>query len=221
MTLLDIIYEDKYLLALNKPAGIMVEDDRYKNPSLISLAEEYLRPMAKKEVFLANVHRLDRPASGVLLFAKKKSALKILNEQFQNRTVSKTYLAITTGEMKEKEGSLKNYLYKDNKNRKALIVNAQHKEAQKVELEYKIKDQKEDKLLWQINLLTGKYHQIRAQLSFIGCPIVGDKKYNSQINYHPDQICLHAWKLQIIHPTEGNTLLFEAPMPKDKPWALF
>jgi len=221
MALLEILYEDKYLLVLNKPAGIMVEDDRYKNPSLISQAEEYLRPTSKKEVFVANVHRLDRPASGVLLFAKKKSALKILNEQFQNRTVTKSYLAITTGAIESTEGSLKNYLYKDNKNRKALIVNSQHKEAQKVELEYKIKDKKDGNLLWEINLLTGKYHQIRAQLGFAGCPIVGDKKYGSQANYHPDQICLHAWKLQIIHPTEGNNLLFEAPMPKDEPWALF
>lgn len=221
MNKLDILFEDNYMLVVNKPGGLMVEDDRYKNPSLFSLVENYLQQITKREVFLANVHRLDRPASGILVFAKKRSSLKNLAEQFQEKKVKKTYLAITNKSSCEKEGRLENFLFKDLKNRKAVIFDKEVKDSQPVKLEYKINVEVQDKLLWEINLITGKYHQIRAQLAHIGCPIIGDRKYGSQEEYQKEKICLHAWKLEINHPVTGEVVKVEANRPGDFPWKSF
>lgn len=216
-----IIYEDKHLLALNKSAGLMVEEDRYGNPNLVSEVKKYLTDKERsKNLIVANVHRLDRPVSGLILFAKRKSLLVKLNEQFAKREVEKIYLAVTDQKPDQQEGRLVHWLVKDTLQKKAIIYTEQVENADKVELEYKILSEQQGKFLWEIKLITGKYHQIRAQLSFIGCPIMGDEKYGSVISYRLNEITLHSRKLSLNYP-EGERKMFQAEPPDFFPWTLF
>ena len=216
-----IIFEDKHLLLVNKPAGLMVEEDQYDNPNLIQLLRKHIQGKSRNTVFIQNVHRLDRPVSGIVLFAKKASDLKNLSEQFRNRTPEKIYLAVTASAPEKKEGRLSHYHYKNLKEKKAEISSEKKKETDFVELEYKIIGEADQKFLWQIKLITGKYHQIRAQLAFMGCPVIGDEKYGSTIKYHQDAIGLHAWKLGFIHSATGDKVEYIAPLPEDNFWKNF
>ncbi|MBX9851689.1 MAG: RluA family pseudouridine synthase [Cytophagaceae bacterium] len=216
-----IIFEDKHLLLVNKAAGLMVEEDQYGNPNLIQLLRKHIQGKSRNKVFIQNVHRLDRPVSGIVLFAKKPSDLKNLSEQFRNRTPEKIYLAVTESAPEKKEARLSHYHYKNLKEKKAEISSEKKKETDVVELEYKIIGEAGKKFLWQIKLITGKYHQIRAQLAFAGCPVIGDEKYGSAAKYGQDAIALHAWKLGFIHSATGEKAEYAAPLPADDLWKNF
>lgn len=216
-----IIFEDQRLLALSKPSGLMVEKDRANNPCLVDWVEVYLSKSKQPDhLFIANVNRLDRPVSGLILFAKRKSVLADLQEQFANRSVQKKYLAVTSNSPQLSEGLLTHWLYKDNLQKKGIIYTHEKKDAQKVELKYKIIGKVEGNFLWEIELLTGRYHQIRAQLSFLNCPIIGDEKYGSSYTYDTDAICLHSWKLKFKYPGKEEKELI-AEVPENKIWKLF
>lgn len=193
-----ILFEDKFLLIVNKAAGIAVEKISPQIITLEDLVYSHLLLTAKKP-FVGIVHRLDRQTSGIILFAKKPSVLKIMNAQFEKRTVQKYYVALVDGNIPNPSGSLRNYLHKDNFQKKAIISSQKSQENQEVKLNFKKIGLVGHRTLLKIELLTGKYHQIRAQLAYIGCPIAGDKLYGGTA-WQREGIGLHASALHFDHP---------------------
>ena len=215
-----ILYEDNYLLAVNKPAGLQAESDRWGNPGMEGLLLEYLKKTYpwKKQLIAGVAHRLDRQVSGVMLFALTPMALKNMGSQFEKRTVQKIYLAVVENSLPEKSGELSHWLWKDLKNRKAIVSTSKNKEARQCRLKYKVLQEANGKSLVEVKLLTGKYHQIRAQLGAAGCPIFGDQKYGSSFAAGEQTICLHARRLAVIHPKTGAALELVAPLPDTDHW---
>ena len=220
---LQILLEDKQLLAVNKPQGIVTEYEPHLNFTLESMALNYIRSNEKypQKCFIGVPHRLDRPVSGVVLFSKKKSILKMLVEKFSKREMDKTYLAIVENAPPKPEDELVNWLVKDTEKRKAIIHATQVRDAMRVVLCYRIVAQNATGCLLEIKLITGKFHQIRAQLSNIGCPIIGDAHYGSTKIYKENAICLHAKQLSFVHPLTNEALNIIAPVPKDEVWNAF
>jgi RluA family pseudouridine synthase len=208
-------------MVVDKPQGLMVEEAARGQLSVIRfLKKEYALDLRGNNI-LQNVHRLDKPVSGTLLIARKRSVLKILNEQFATRAVGKTYMAIVSSAPPAAEGELKHWLIKDDEAKKANITDQRTQLSVEVKLTYKVLAQKEGKTLLEIDLLTGKYHQIRAQFAHIGCPIIGDEKYGSTEKYIDGALALHASKLTFTHPIDGNVMAVVAPTPDDAWWNLF
>lgn len=195
-----LLYEDEYILVVNKPAGLMVEPDRNGYPNLLQQIKKYIKEKSPKgsDVYAQHIHRIDRPVSGVVLFAKQRSVLKNLSEQFAERKVKKYYQALTEKAPIVMNGSLEHWHRKEKK--KAMLYDAEIEFAEKAILHYTISETDQQRYLWSIELHTGKYHQIRAQLAQVGCPIIGDSIYGSVIPYLPDAIALHASKLIFYHP---------------------
>jgi 23S rRNA pseudouridine1911/1915/1917 synthase len=189
--------------------------------SVIRFLEKEFALSLKGNTIMQNVHRLDKPVSGTLLIARKRSALKILNEQFAAGTVRKTYLAIVSTPPPKAEDELRHWLTKDDEAKKAIIYDSRTQLAVEAKLRYKVVQQKNGKALLEIDLITGKYHQIRAQLAHIGSPIVGDEKYGSTEKYMKDALALHASQLTFTHPVEGTLMTVKAPTPEDELWKLF
>lgn len=204
-----ILYENSHWLAINKTAGILVEHSKHGFPSVQDTVFEYLSKNEKRP-FVGIIHRLDRPTSGVLLLAKKKNALKLFNEQFRLRKIRKSYLAIVENPPPNASGKLQHWLKKDSKNHKALIFQQPEKEAIECLLTYRLLEKNDRGYLLEILPKTGKYHQIRAQLSAIGCPIIGDEKYGATTNFHENAVALHAWKLKGKDPINGENFDLKA-----------
>jgi RluA family pseudouridine synthase len=205
---INIIYEDEILLVCNKPAGLMVEPDRNNFPNLLQQVKQYLKEKTgEKTPYAQHLHRLDRPVSGVVLFAKQKEHLRNLSEQFAQRKVSKYYAALTSDAPDKNSGVLEHWHRKEKK--KAVLVPEGTEFAENVKLEYDVKPQGTH-FLWHIKLHTGKFHQIRAQLASLGCPIIGDSLYGSTEPYKPNAIALHAHKLVITHPVTVEEMAFVA-----------
>lgn len=205
-----IVYEDNYILVMNKPGGLMVEPDRNGHLNLLQQVQQYERAKhgKGKEIYIQHVHRLDRPTYGLVLFAKKKSVLKNLSEQFANRTTEKKYIALTKNTPSTLEGKLSNWHYKNTKLKKAELFTTQQEDTSLAELLYTAKNH-DTFCEWDITLLTGKYHQIRAQLSFMNCPIIGDAFYGSEDIYKENAIALQAYLLCIDHPITNERMRFE------------
>ncbi|MEO0337745.1 MAG: RNA pseudouridine synthase [Bacteroidota bacterium] len=210
-----VLYKNNQLIAFNKPAGITVQADKSKDKSLLDFAEIY----TKSGIHL--IHRIDRPASGLVLFAKTKSALASMNRQFQERSVEKTYLAVVPNLPKPTEGQLRHYLHKNGRNNKSYAVDANHKAAKEAILEYKVLASIDNYHLLEIKLLTGRHHQIRAQLAAVSNPIKGDVKYGAKRNNKDRSIHLHSWKLSFTHPTSEERVKLTADLPKDPVWEAF
>jgi 23S rRNA pseudouridine1911/1915/1917 synthase len=225
MFMLSILYEDAYLIAVNKPAGLRAEGKQRMYLSMEAEVAAYLKVQYpwKKQLIAGVVHRLDRLVSGVMLFAKTPMALKELGRQFENRTVRKYYWAIVDKKLPSHAGELTHWLIKDTAHHRALVFNEEMPDAQKCSLRYRKIKGKEGYCLLEIELLTGRYHQIRAQLEAMGCPIVGDVKYGSQIQPEGEGvgIHLHAVRLAILHPNTGEPLELIAPLPTDGAWPAF
>lgn len=205
MTPLDILFEDKVILVVNKPNGLMVEPDRNGHPNLLAAVRNHIKAnqSADEEVYAQHIHRLDRPVSGIILFAKKKRVLKNLSEQFAERRVKKYYQALTENAPEIKNGLLEHWHRKEKK--KAVLYDTEIEYAEKAQLKYEVVEL--GKLfLWNIELHTGKYHQIRAQLSSLGCPIMGDALYGSTLSYQENAIALHACKLVFTHPITNQEM---------------
>lgn len=218
-----ILFEDNYLLAVSKPHGLVTERDERIPETLESLALDYLKSKTKypQKCFIGLPHRLDRPVSGVVLLAKKKSVLKMLGELFAQRAIEKTYVAITENRPPQQESELKHWLEKDQKQRKAIIHPKEMKNAAQAILHYKLLSEKQEGSLLEIKLLTGKFHQIRAQLAYINCPVVGDALYGSSKPYKEKAIALHARKLELAHPVTKEKLSLVAPLPDNALWNAF
>ena len=206
-----ILFEDNDILLINKPCSLMVEPDRNGHPNLLQQVQKYVKKdlHPNKEAYAQHIHRLDRPVSGVVLFAKKKSMLRDLSEQFAQRTVKKYYKALTNSKPSKEKATLENWLFKDTKNKRAIIYPEEQLNTDKVLLSY-VTSVYKTLTLWDIALHTGKYHQIRAQLSYAGCPIIGDVLYGLDVVYAPNSIALHAYALEFVHPRTMKPMRIEA-----------
>jgi 23S rRNA pseudouridine1911/1915/1917 synthase len=216
---LEVIFENTRLLVVNKPAGTTVERSPHRAfTSVEDLAWAHLEQQRIKKPFLGVVHRLDRPVSGVLLFAKKPSVLKLLNRAFEERSVTKTYWAVVTGHPEPPTGTLEHWLLKTPGEKKAEVVRKGRAKAKQCILEYRVLKTVDRQSWLEVHPITGKYHQIRAQLSAMGCPIVGDRLYGSSTPLQSNCIALHARKLTIPNPEHPEeSLTFEAEVPSFLP----
>lgn len=205
-----LLYEDEYVLVLNKPASLMVEPDRNGHPNLLHQVQRYQRSFTPKgqEVYAQHIHRLDRPVSGIVLFARQRSVLKNLSEQFATRTIKKYYQALSERAPDITEGTLEHWHRKEKK--KAVIADDALPYMEKVSLHYSVKPYAGGLTLWDIALHTGRYHQIRAQLAHVGCPVIGDVTYGADKPYKPDAIALHASRLTFAHPVTGEEITVNA-----------
>lgn len=209
-----VLYKNNQLIAINKAATVPVQTQATNTLSLLQMAEKYCQHP------LHLIHRLDQPASGVILMAKNKKALAHLNRQFQERAVEKYYLAVVKEEPPSPKGQLSHFMTRASNN-KSKVVDASYKGSKEAILEYELIGKSENYHLLSIKLLTGRHHQIRAQLSAVGCPIKGDVKYGFRRSNKDRSIHLHAWKLQFTHPTTGERETVEAPLPDDPVWNAF
>lgn len=212
---LEIIYEDNHLLVVNKPAGILTQPSGTEQMSLEGIAKEWLRKKYKKpgNVFLHAVHRIDKPVSGLVLFAKTSKALSRLQHIMRTKQAYKQYVSIVENTFNESEGTLEDYLFHDDFC--ARVVTKNTAEAKFARLHYKMIEVRKGFAILEIVLDTGRYHQIRVQLSHRKHSIVGDVRYGSQYPYRAHAIMLHHQKLQIPHPISGAIITFEAPIPQD------
>lgn len=215
-----ILYESNQLLVVQKPGGMITEDNPFEKDNLEFLCGEYLKQKINAPC-LGVVHRLDRVTSGVVIFTKKRGTLKTLNRWFEDRKIHKTYLAITSEAPPKEADTLIHYLMVDKNNKKALVVDPKVEGAKKAELSYKLVSSNNDHYLLEIKPKTGRFHQIRAQLSHIGCPILGDRKYGSSMNLDTPSIGLHAHSLRLPEAINNSPLKFEASLPETAPWNWF
>lgn len=215
-----ILYEDNHLFVINKNSGELVQGDKTGDVPLIENIKQFIKVRDKKpgNVYLGLIHRLDRPTSGVLIFAKTSKALSRMNEMFKTRDVEKLYWAIVEGKVERKFERLEHYLRKNQKKNLVTVFTHPTKDAKKAILEYKVLGELDNYTLLEIDLYTGRSHQIRSQLSFIGNPIKGDLKYGSKRSNRDGSISLHARKISFIHPVSKETIEIIAQPPKDKIW---
>ncbi len=213
---LEVIYEDNHLLAVNKPAMLPtmgVDEDR---PSLLAVARQYIKQKYQKpgNVYVGIVSRLDAPVTGVVLLAKTSKAAARLSESFRSRDVGKVYLAAIEGVPLPPVDALEHYLRKDERHRKVHVTNSSAQDAQLARLKYQVVAARSQSSLVQVELETGRKHQIRVQLAKIGHPIMGDRKYGSSTAFAVG-IALHAYRLELKHPVRGERLHLEAPIPPE------
>ena len=214
-----VIVENENYLVVNKPSGIIVERSPHESDTLEHRVERYLsRGIANKMSFVGVVHRLDRVTSGAIIFAKNRNALKLFNEEIRAKRIRKTYLAIVENLPSEKAATLSHHLYKDQKNKKAIIYTEATKTTVPCKLSYRLLKTLGEGYLLEVRLFTGRFHQIRAQLAHIDCPIIADEKYGSKKDYRTNSICLHSYKLGFTDPITKEKMLVTAALPSDKFW---
>ena len=216
-----VLYEDNHIIAVNKTCNESVQGDKTGDTPLSETVKAYIKDKYNKpgEVFLGVTHRLDRPTSGVVLFARTSKALTRLNEMFKSHEqIKKTYWAIVQGCPKVPEARLENWLVRNEAQNKSYIAKPGAKEAKQAILSYKTLVKGEHYTLLEVNLETGRHHQIRCQLAAIGCPIKGDLKYGAKRSNPDGGICLHARKIEFIHPVKKENICIIAPVPDDALW---
>ena len=213
-----ILYEDNHLIVCIKPAGVLSQSDGSDAPDMLTILKRYVKQKYDKpgEVYLGLVHRLDRPVSGVMVFARTSKAASRLSEQIRAGKTVKCYRCIAEG-LLEGEGRLENYILKDTKTNTVTIYDNPVADAKYAVLEYKAVKHENGRTLVQIKLGTGRAHQIRAQLAHSGHPISGDRKYGTDCKTDYD-IALQSFRLEFDHPTKKERMMFEIPMPSCEPW---
>ncbi len=223
-TNLEILYEDNHIMAVNKPVGMMVQSDKAGNKGLEEVVKEYLRVKYNKkgEAFIGVPHRIDRPVSGIVLFAKRSKPLKILNEMFREKQIKKTYWAVVGNMPPNTSGHLVNWLKKNEQKNISTGYDHEVKGSSKCELDYQMLKSIDNYHLLEINPHTGRHHQIRVQLSKMGCPIKGDVKYGARRGNKDGSIHLHARKVEFPHPMTKELISITAPVPMGDPvWKAF
>ena len=213
----DILYEDNHLLVVNKTAGQLVQADTSGDLALEDEIKAFIKVRDNKpgNVFLGVVHRIDRPVSGVILFAKSKKALVRMNEMMKKRELEKHYWAITENRPAELEALLVHQLMRDGKTNKSFVVATPRGDSKEARLRYKVLNISDRYTLLDVELMTGRHHQIRCQLSKIGCPIRGDLKYGAKRSMPDGSISLHSRSLTFTHPVRNESMTIVAPVPKD------
>ena len=215
-----VVYEDNHIIVVNKTSSEIVQGDKTGDTPLSEMVKQYLKEKYNKpgNVFIGVTHRLDRPVSGLVVFAKTSKALPRLNEMFRNGEVKKTYWAIVKECPKETEGELVHYLVRNEKQNKSYAYDKEVKNSKKAVLHYKLIDHSQNYYLLEVDLKTGRHHQIRCQLAKMGCPIKGDLKYGSPRSNPDGSICLHARTVQFVHPVSKEEIRLTAPVPEGNLW---
>lgn len=219
--LMTVLYEDNHIIAVSKTCHEIVQGDKTGDTPLSETVKAYIKEKYNKpgEVFLGVTHRLDRPTTGVVLFARTSKALSRLNEMFKSHEkIQKTYWAIVQTPPPTPQGRLENYLWRNEKQNKSFVVKPGTKDAKYAALSYKVIAQNDRYTLLEINLETGRHHQIRCQLAALGCPIKGDLKYGAKRSNPDGGISLHARKIEFIHPVSKLPIEITAHVPEDALW---
>ena len=215
-----VVYEDNHLIIVNKTASEIVQGDKTGDTPLSETVKQYIKEKYAKSgnVFLGVVHRLDRPVSGLVVFAKTSKALARLNEMFRNSEVKKTYWAIVKQRPPQDEGELVNYLVRNEKQNKSYAYDKEVKNSKKAVLHYRLIGHSQNYFLLEVDLKTGRHHQIRCQLAKMGCPIKGDLKYGFARSNPDGSICLHAHRVKFVHPVSKELIDVTAPLPPGNLW---
>ena len=213
-----IIYEDNHLIAVTKKSGEIVQGDKTGDKPLSEEIKSYLKTKYKKpgNVFLGTIHRLDRPTSGIVLFAKTSKSLSRMNELFRNKKVQKTYFAVTEDMPNKEKGVIISLLKKNQKQNKSHITKLD--DGKKSELEYELIEKLQNYFLIKVKPKTGRHHQIRVQLSSIGCKIKGDVKYGAKRANKDKSICLHSYSMSFVHPVKNELINLKCDFPKNDIW---
>ncbi|MEC3908769.1 RNA pseudouridine synthase [Tamlana sp. 2201CG12-4] len=217
---LQVLYEDNHIIVVNKRAGDIVQGDKTGDKPLSDVVKDYIKAKYNKpgNVYLGTVHRLDRPTTGLVIFAKTSKVLPRLNKLFLSKAIHKTYWAIVKKQPPKPEDTLVHWLKKDSKSNKSKAYFNEVSNSKKAILHYKIITKLDNYYLLEVNLETGRHHQIRAQLSTIGCPIKGDLKYGFNRSNKDASIHLHAKQIEFIHPVKKEPVSVNAPLPNDTIW---
>lgn len=220
---MEIIYEDNHLLIVSKTASEIVQGDKTGDCPLSEKIKQYLKEKYNKpgNVFVGVVHRLDRPVSGLVVFAKTSKALARLNEMFKNGEVKKTYWAVVKDRPEPDEAEIVHYIVRNEKQNKSYAYDKEVRNSKKAVLDYRLIARSERYFLLEVLLKTGRHHQIRCQLAKIGSPIKGDLKYGFPRSNPDGSICLHARKISFIHPVSKQLVEAEAPLPAGTLWSSF
>ena len=215
-----VVYEDNHIIIVNKTASEIVQGDKTGDVPLSETVKQYLKEKYQKpgNVFIGVTHRLDRPVSGLVVFAKTSKALSRLNEMFKNSEVKKTYWAIVKQTPAETEGELVNYLVRNEKQNKSYAYDTEKPGSKKAILHYRLIARSDNYSLLEVDLKTGRHHQIRCQLAKMGCPIKGDLKYGFPRSNPDASICLHARRVCFVHPVSKELIDVVAPVPSDNLW---
>ncbi len=216
--MLDVLYEDNHLIAINKKSGDIVQGDKTGDTPLSDFVKAYIKKKYNKtgEVFLGTIHRLDRPTSGVVLYARTSKALTRMNEQFREKQVQKTYWAVVDNAPPNTSGTLENYLQKDQKKNKSYVTKGAY--SKHAILDFKLIKKLDNFYHLEIKPKTGRHHQIRVQLANIGCIVKGDLKYGAKRSNKDASIHLLAQKLEFLHPVKKEPIIIVAPAPEDSIW---
>ena len=215
-----VVYEDNHIIVVNKTASEIVQGDKTGDTPLSETVKEYLKVKYNKpgNVFIGVTHRLDRPVSGVVVFAKTSKALSRLNDMFRLGEVKKTYWAIVKDRPKELEGELMHWMVRNEKQNKSYAYDKERPNSKKAILRYKLIGHSQNYHLLEVDLQTGRHHQIRCQLAKMGCPIKGDLKYGSPRSNPDGSICLHARRVTFVHPVSKEVIDVTAPLPSGNLW---
>lgn len=219
----NILYEDNHIIVINKESSQIIQGDKTGDITLADMVKEYIKVKYNKpgDVFLGVVHRLDRPVSGVVIFARTSKALTRLNEQLKNHEIKKTYWAIVKNKPLAESASLVGHILRNESQNKSYIVENPTVKTQEAHLNYTLIKSSKTFYLLEIELLTGRHHQIRAQLAHMGCPIKGDLKYGFDRSNSDGSISLHAREIKLIHPVSKAELKCIAPLPDEPTWRFF
>ena len=218
-----VIYEDNHIIVVNKAASEIVQGDKTGDTPLSETVKQYLKEKYAKpgNVFIGVTHRLDRPVSGLVIFAKTSKALTRLNEMFRAGEVKKTYWAVVKNAPKESEGELVHFLVRNEKQNKSYAYDKEVPNSKKAVLDYRLIGRSDNYYLLEVDLKTGRHHQIRCQLAKMGCPIKGDLKYGSPRSNPDGSICLHARRVRFVHPVSKELIELKAPLPEGNLWKGF
>ena len=220
---MQVIYEDNHIIIVSKRSGEIVQGDKTGDEPLGESVKRYIKEAYAKpgNVFLGVVHRLDRPVSGLVMFARTSKALPRLNKMFAGNDVHKTYWAIVKDMPPKTEGTLIHWLVRNEKQNKSYAYDKEVPNSKRAELDYKVIGRSDNYYLLEVNLKTGRHHQIRCQLAKMGCPIKGDLKYGAKRSNPDGSICLHSRRMEFIHPVSQKQITVEAPVPNDPLWQSF
>ena len=218
-----VVYEDNHIIVVNKTASEIVQADKTGDTPLSESVKLYLKEKYQKpgNVFIGVTHRLDRPVSGLVIFAKTSKALTRLNDMFRTSEVKKTYWAVVKNAPKEPEGELVHFLVRNEKQNKSYAYDKEVPNSKKAILDYRLIGRSENYFLLEVDLKTGRHHQIRCQLAKMGCPIKGDLKYGARRSNPDGGISLHSRRVELIHPVRKEPICVTAPVPQDNLWQFF
>ena len=218
-----VVYEDNHIIIVSKESGEIVQGDKTGDTPLSETVKQYIKEAYAKpgNVFLGVVHRLDRPVSGLVLFARTSKALPRLNKMFAEGNIHKTYWAIVANTPPQPEGTIVHWLVRNEKKNKSYAYDHEVPNSKRAELDYKVIGKSDRYCLVEVVLKTGRHHQIRCQLAKMGCTIKGDLKYGAKRSNADGSICLHSRRMEFVHPISKKEIVVEAPVPNDNLWKSF